>query len=722
MKFLPLSFIFTAFILFSHTNVRAQSANTEDSLLNLIKTAKTDSTKVKEIIQICDFYVSQPEKHIEWAHKALKLAQKAKFKKGEGDAYSSLGLYYTYRSNYPKAVALFDSAIMIYRAAENKAAEVSALGNIGNIFAYTGQYNRALSNYLEALEVMKELGKKDWIATANNNIGNIYYFLEERDNAMKYYQNALAVYREIDSKQGMALALGNVGIIYNDNGETDQAIIHFLEAIEYGKGSNDPAQLAGNYSNLASSYSRKNNYEKSIFYYKKSIEILKKLEDKNGLSIAYLSLSEHFLLLNNHIRAKNYVEQALKLSEEINAKSNLMKGYLISAKIDSARNDFKSAYSTVLKYNTMRDTLFKKEKSEQIAEMQTRFDTKAKEKENQLLKAKEEKQTAVIKRKNYLTWFIISVLVLVGISAILLYRTSLQRKKANQELSLKNEQINQHKEEILSQSDNLQKANNEIVIKNKLLNETNEKMTASLNYAGYIQDAMMPGKYIFNKIFDEHFIVYYPKEIVSGDFYWTKVVGKTVYFAAADCTGHGVPGAMVSMLGISFLNELITRSGITETDDILNELRIMIKESFDRSTSTGRRDGLDISLCRLNTETGELQFSGAHNPLFIVNSGTLKEIKGDRMPIGKHRKEKPFKSYNLQVQKGTVLYMYSDGVTDQFGGRHLEKFKKVRLKALLSEITGKPLPNQKQLFQATFKKWKGSQNQLDDILLMGLKV
>jgi serine phosphatase RsbU (regulator of sigma subunit) len=721
MKIIPQLSLFLLPFVFGFS-LSGQKLSKPDSLIDRIENASHDTLKISEMLKLAEYYVSQPDEHKKWANKALSLSKEINYKKGIGKSHAALGLYHTYRSSYPEALAQFDSALTIFRNISDKRSEVSVLGNAGNIHAYLGSYQEALSRYLDALEVMEELGDKQWIATANNNIGNIYYFMDDLDNAMKYYQKALKVYRDTEDNQGMALALGNIGIIYNERGNTDQAIINLLEAVNYGKKTNDLAQLGGNYSNLASAYGDKEMYNKALEFYTKAVDIFKELDDKNGLSVAYLSMGEHFVKTGNYEQASDYVKLSLGISRQIKAKDNIMKAYRTAALIDSAQGDYYSAYLYLQKYNQLRDTLFEEDRAKQIAELQTRFDTKAKEKENQLLKEKQAKQEAVIKRKNYLTWFIVSVLLFVGILAYLAFRTSGQQKKANSALSLKNSQISRQKEEIQAQSDNLEKANTEINEKNRQLNQINERMTASLNYAVYIQEAMMPGAYIYERFFREHFIFYAPKEIVSGDFFWLKETNDYLYFAAADCTGHGVPGALVSMLGISYLNEIIAHGPGIETGEVLNQLRQLVKESLERGQRQGRRDGLDIALCRLNRKTLELQYSGAHNPVYVFSSGKFLELTADRMPIGKHRKEKAFASQTLQLSKDDMLYLFSDGITDQFGGKHEEKFKKIRLKALLREVHSKPLSQQKSIIENTYLRWKGSRPQLDDILMLGLKV
>lgn len=245
----------------------------------------------------------------------------------------------------------------------------------------------------------------------------------------------------------------------------------------------------------------------------------------------------------------------------------------------------------------------------------------------------------------------------------------------------------------------------------------------SVNYAEKIQDAVLPLQELLNDFFPEYFILYKPKDIVSGDFYWIKRIKNFVYVVAADCTGHGVPGAFMSMLGITLLNEIITKSRLDNPDQILNSLRKKVKTSLKQTGEVmEQKDGMDIAICMINTENLHLQYAGAYNPLYIFRNNELIEFKGDRQPIAIHLKETDFKNHQFDLQKGDAIYIFSDGYYDQFGGNRNKKFKVRQFKQLLENINQKPMNEQHNILNNTFGDWKGDNDQIDDVLVIGMRI
>lgn len=228
---------------------------------------------------------------------------------------------------------------------------------------------------------------------------------------------------------------------------------------------------------------------------------------------------------------------------------------------------------------------------------------------------------------------------------------------------------------------------------------------------------------ILDKSFSDYFIFFRPRDIVSGDFYWIKQISDYTVYAVADCTGHRVPGAMLSMLGISFLSEIVSKARFDTPDEILNRLRKKIKSSL-KQTKKGieSKDGMDIALCVIDYDSLQLQFAGAYNPIYIIRKGELTEIKATRNPIGAFLKEKPFESNKFKLEKGDLLYTFSDGYSDQFGQNENQKFNKRNFKKLLLKIYDKPISEQKEILDNVLKKWKGKTDQTDDIIVMGVRI
>lgn len=251
-----------------------------------------------------------------------------------------------------------------------------------------------------------------------------------------------------------------------------------------------------------------------------------------------------------------------------------------------------------------------------------------------------------------------------------------------------------------------------------------EEITSSIEYASRIQMAMLPVEDIFKDIFSDHFIIFKPRNIVSGDFYWVGEDEKHIFFTVADCTGHGVPGAFMSTLGMSTLTEIITNNDDLQANTVLNLLREKIKTSLHQTGKEGEAaDGMDVAFCVLHKDMKTLQFSGAYNPLFIIQGGKLKEFKADRMPIGiYYGKMEGFTNYEIKIKKGDTIYIFSDGFADQFGGPDGSKYKKANLKKLLSEIYSRPMAEQRIIIESEFEKWRGDADQIDDITLIGVRI
>lgn len=256
------------------------------------------------------------------------------------------------------------------------------------------------------------------------------------------------------------------------------------------------------------------------------------------------------------------------------------------------------------------------------------------------------------------------------------------------------------------------------------LKEYTRNIQDSISDAQRIQENMLPDRKIIKNIFPDSFIMYRPRDIVSGDFYWFNRDKDKIFFAAVDCTGHGVPGALMSMIGNNLLNQLIIANGIYNSHIILHYLHSGVCATLKNNGPNGLSgDGMDIAMCVYYPENRILEFSGAHRPLIIVRNGTLMEYVGDKVSIGGDTPDDfTFKQVVIQLEKGDCLYMFSDGFPDQFGGPRDKKFSYTRLKKLLMDIQTLPMEQQRQVLQGTFDNWQGANSQIDDVLVMGLKI
>lgn len=344
-------------------------------------------------------------------------------------------------------------------------------------------------------------------------------------------------------------------------------------------------------------------------------------------------------------------------------------------------------------------------------------------------------------------WFILLIASLLILSVYGIVRWRLYA--LHQKNVILEETVQKRTAELHKQADNLKRANEEITLQKETIEKNHRKITDSINYASKIQTAVLPPEEVLKKGLKQHFILFLPRDIVSGDFYWMKKIDNKVVVVAADCTGHGVPGAFMSLLGVSFLNEIANYSDMKRANHVLNELRVQVKKSLQQTGQASKaKDGMDIALCIIDLETKIVQYSGAHNPLFIISKRhenplaarnlpedtrytlfqegnvELVEIKGDKMPIGIYYREKAsFTNHQIQLLEDDTIYLFSDGYADQFGGQVGDKYMAGNFKKLLVSIFNKPMPEQKQILLKTLENWKGGNyKQIDDILVIGIRL
>ena len=293
---------------------------------------------------------------------------------------------------------------------------------------------------------------------------------------------------------------------------------------------------------------------------------------------------------------------------------------------------------------------------------------------------------------------------------ILRVKINLDLAQKSNEIKRQNELLNTQKTEVTTQRDEIHKQQRELI--------------ADYTYASFVQNAIMPKKEIFESLFNSYFILNLPKNVISGDFYWISVKNNLKIICVGDCTGHGISGALMTMVGIAFLNEIVNEKAILEADQILNELRIRVIKLLDQKGDIGEAsNGMDLSLCIFDENTGTIQFAGANNPIYIIRNNSQIEIyKGDRMPIGFYFRDSVlFTKKTIKLNKNDIIYLFTDGFADQFGGPNNFKFRYENFQKLLLEIAYLPMIMQKERIIATFESWKEDTEQVDDVMIIGIK-
>ena len=481
-------------------------------------------------------------------------------------------------------------------------------------------------------------------------------------------------------------------------------------------------------------YEALNNIESAFSTYKLSIDICVEIGDKNGESNACNPLSGLYLNNGDIEMAKSLIERSIKLKTETNDIRGLGYSYYGKAKILDKLGENQSAfdyYNISLKTHTANgDFLGVGLVKLKLGSLELRLKnySVAEKYLNEAIGASVKSGNFEIKFKAYLLLSIAGRIKGNFKKALEYYELyhKTKEKVISAETSGKIRTIElEHKAELIERENKVQKEKNiELEKINSLLADKNLQIMQSLNYAKKIQTAILPTKKYLKDVFEDFFIFHKPKDIVSGDFYWVyKTLTNKVVWAVADCTGHGVPGAFMSVMGASFLNDIVIENKIQSPDSILNALRDKISSSFtSEKESMFTRDGMDISVCVFDTKNMVLQYAGANNSLIIIRKGELIELPPDKMPVGYSEINKKFKKIIFALEKGDALYSFTDGFIDQFGGEKNKKFKTSAFRRLLIYARNNSMKNQYFVLREALSNWMGDNEQVDDILVFGVKI
>jgi serine phosphatase RsbU (regulator of sigma subunit) len=447
----------------------------------------------------------------------------------------------------------------------------------------------------------------------------------------------------------------------------------------------------------------KNSHLKSALeYYQKALPIFEEMEDKEGVANELNNLGLVYEQMGEHEKALEYLKKGLSGAKEIDAREWIKLSYEGIAEVYENMENYKDA----LKYNKLfsgiKDSLLNDESNKQIAEMQTKYETVKKEKEIGLQKTQLETKEVENKKQQYFIFLIAAVAIGLIIVAFVIFRSLRITRKQKSIIEEQKSEVEQQKH---------------------VIEEHQKEIIDSITYAKRIQQAILPPAEFIKQYLPESFIYYHPKDIVAGDFYWMEHLDETTYIAAADSTGHGVPGAMVSVVCSNALNRAVKEFGLRDTGKILDKTRELVLETFEKSGDE-IKDGMDISLLSINKNENQVFWSGANNQLwYIKKEGTeMLEIKADKQPIGKTDNPKPFTSHSINVQRGDTIYLMTDGYPDQFGGENGKKYKYKQLEEKLVANSSKELEEQKDILIKSFDDWKGNLEQVDDVTLIGIKL
>lgn len=697
------------------------------------------------------FYLSQNDSAAQYAKSALELYKKINDHQGIASCNNTLGNVEMNLTNLDEAEKYFKLNYTNRKVLGVSKIVGAACNNLGMIAGKKADYKSAANYYLESLRIKDSLGDDKGVAKTYNNLGLLHAEQGDAKTALKYYTKSLEIDLRLNDKKGEATALNNMAIIYFQYEkdypkaiEVNEKALAIREEVGDKKGIGSSLNNLGTiYSILIDSMLKHNEKQKADEYLKKAedyilraLAIRREIKDQNGVASALNNLGSILMYKNKNDEAIKICHEALEIGVKLQIPEREEASCKCLYEAYSRKNDFKNALYFLKRQISLTDSIRNETNKKELITKTLSYEFEKKSLADSLKNAEqiklerlsfENQQT----KQRYFTISAILVSMLMFVLLAVTFRNYRNKKKINETLSLQNKIITEQKEEV-------ENKNVAINQQKEIIEEKNREIVDSIQYAKRIQDAILPDNKILNEHFSESFILFKPKDIVSGDFYWVEKKNDYLHVAVVDCTGHGVPGAFISLLGYNLLNRSINEFGCKTPAEVLHCMDQKLEELLVRSSITVR-DGMDMAFCTFHAKENklEMRFSGAHNPCWLIRSNSrqpigktvlefgnhvLYELASNRQSIGGFTDKKPYEEENVWLEKGDMIYLFSDGYADQFGGDKGKKFKYGKLRELLLSITDLPLSEQHILLNKTIELWKGEQSQVDDICIIGIKV
>lgn len=726
--FLVLSFLLALQPIFSQTKYKkefylisvddsfefdASDKHDIDSILKLYHASKNDTTRL--------FYVRLFAEGLSneylWTRYNRYLFEITK------DRQDSLHLFYYgcalnnigYESQYIKndlelAKQKYHEAYQVFKRINNGGGLGVEINNLAYIYQHEGNLQKAVDLYLEAGEYFEKNDQGLGLTSIYINLGDIYFSMAEYKKAEEYFQKALPLALKTDQRPVLGNVYNQLGAINNQNKKYTEALDYFNKALAlyqkekiYGK----VALICVGISNVYQMQHKEMEYES---YLKKALENVVLTSDKQTKSKVYDHLASMYIYQKKYELAFPFADSAYRFASELGYKDLMAASAESLGKIFAQRNQFDKAYTYLAEAKLLSDSL--KSDETRNAAIKSQFQLEYNKKSIEL-KAEQDKKDAIRenerKQQQMLLGISLLAIAIISVFAFIAFR--------NYKLTQKQNKI------IEAQKHEVEEKNIEVTRQKVIVEEKQREIIDSITYAKRIQQAVLTGPDVWKQVAQDYFIFFKPKDIVSGDFYWAYSISETTsLIVLADSTGHGVPGAFMSMLGNSFLNEVIIENKVYEPALILEKLRSKIIKALVQQGNTQQKDGMDMSICKFNKVSRELEFAGANNPVWISTDQGIVELKADKMPVGLHAGEqKEFTSQKILLNANDIVFLITDGYADQFGGPQEKKFKYKPLKELMQRNRLEPLYAQGQLLERTLADWSTGFEQVDDVSIIGFK-
>lgn len=637
----------------------------------------------------------------------------------------------------------YNEALRILDRAFKEAVEFSDTGSIaialkyyGILYSSKGNFMQSLEYFFRAEKLFDEVGNKRGIASVLNNIGVVYRDIGDLQYSRDYLKRALALSAELADTFGMSYTLGNLGSVYKLERRYDSALVYLDRAIALKDTLADRSDVAKTLIHKAEIYRNQKKFRESIALLELARLKYDQAKEPRGQADVMISLGITYMDMGIPQKALACLNEGLYIASSARLSDKIRDAHHVLYQLYSLVGDCAKSLYHLERYNIYRDSVVNLSLTRQVVEYQiesqlsifTRRMRDDQQREFDRAQDRSRKQTT-------LSYFFMLAFGLTLVILIFIYLNNRQKQKSNDTLAFQKLEMERQKHELTLQRDELEIQKNLVVHQRDKIITMLTDLGESIDYARKIQQAILPTDRFLRKVLGDHFILFQPRESVGGDFYWAATYENLICFAAADCTGHGVPGGFMSMLGVSMLNDLVSRPGSCSPSQLLDSLRDMIIKALNQTgKDEDSQDGMDISLCIYNPQTRMLSYAGANLPVFlhttasiepnerVVFQDNLVELRPDRMPVSYYQRMDHFDEVHVNMNAGDVIYLFSDGFVDQFGGEHSKKFGYTAFRSLINSVKHLPLDEQKMQIWTALERWKNEENQTDDILVMGIRI
>ncbi|MBA2614047.1 MAG: tetratricopeptide repeat protein [Bacteroidetes bacterium] len=658
-----------------------------DSLLKIAGKHLNDTIGAKAYLRISTLYLGRGivDSGYTYANKGYLISQKLKFYPVLGLACNNFGQVYNYRGNLDSAIYYFTKAKEYYVILSDSALVGGMLNNIGVVYRSHGNISTALDYYFKALKIKERLHDTIAIANSYSNIGHLFSEANDTSNTIKYHRMALALRTKVNDLNGIGNSLMAIGLYYQGNEQLDQALLYLQKGLAISEKVGDEEAIAIGCYNVGAVYYKQHKIEKCLPLYERALGISKKNNNYEGIATCLEIIGQISFEKKEIKEAVKMLEEAFSVAKNIDNKELISSIANKLSYVYEKTGDYKKSLTYHKIWVSVKDSLFDQENTRKLTSESLKYEH---EKEKIILQKEQEKKEAIIKSETFKKDLILGASVLFLLIVSVFTFIIFKRLKENRK-----------------QKDIIETQRNEMI--------------DSINYAKRIQFALLAHTDLLSANLPQHFILFNPKDIVSGDFYWAIKKDDHFYLAVCDSTGHGVPGAFMSLLNISFLNEAINEKNISAPNKVLDHVRKRLLENMD-----GGRDGMDAVLLKIpvNKTNLKVEYAAANNSPVLIRNDAVIELAKDKMPVGKGEVMDNFKLHEIDLQKEDTLYLYTDGFADQFGGPKGKKFKYKQLNQLLLANCDTPMTAQKEILNSTIQKWKGDLEQVDDICVIGIKI